>query len=101
MACGEETLESIAQPVTHSWDSANVFGAWIMDPLPPAGDERKIYIMPGHANPSKVVMYSDYADLSGNRKKNIISLPTGWGGTGHLVYNGTIYYAQYNTGKVI
>ncbi|XP_014680124.1 PREDICTED: noelin-like, partial [Priapulus caudatus] len=101
-SCNEETLGGILQPITHAWESAAAqkYGAWMMDPLPPTGDETKIYVLGGYTNARALWMYGNYADFVTRRRKTVITLPTGVGGTGHVIYNGTIYYPQYNTAKV-
>ncbi|XP_014679684.1 PREDICTED: LOW QUALITY PROTEIN: noelin-2-like [Priapulus caudatus] len=72
----------------------------MMDPLPPTGDETKIYVLGGYASIRALWMYGSYADFVTRRRKTIITLPIGVAGTGHVIYNGTIYYPQYNTAKV-
>ncbi|XP_014680385.1 PREDICTED: noelin-like, partial [Priapulus caudatus] len=95
----DQTLGGILQPMTHAFESAQKYGAWMMDPLPPTVDETKIYVLGGHSNAKALWMYGSYADFVTRRFKTVIALPTGVGGTGHVIYNGTIYYPQYNTAK--
>ena len=91
------------------------FGAWFMDP---ASKEDKIWVMENFFKTKKFAEYNSVSDLLGtkiknyiliasyyiwfpknvfnlwiaNRQARTIKLKDAWGGTGHVVYNNSLYY---------
>jgi len=74
------------------------FGAWFMDP---ASKEDKIWVMENFFKTKKFAEYNSISDLLANRQARTIKLKDAWGGTGHVVYNNSLYYNKYNSSMLI
>ncbi|XP_028649732.1 olfactomedin-like protein 1 [Erpetoichthys calabaricus] len=68
--------------------SGDTQGSWMKDP---AKDSPKIYFLSGSKNDMFMEFSNMKAFTEGNAAKNI-TLPFPWQGTGHVVYNGFLYF---------
>ncbi|KAI4904612.1 hypothetical protein NFI96_005737, partial [Prochilodus magdalenae] len=76
--------------------AGDVTGSWMKDPT--KGSSR-IYFFSGPRNSTllEFVSLKAFTDTNWTRKAEIITLPLPWQGTGHVVYNGFIYYHHADT----
>ncbi|XP_017537198.1 olfactomedin-like protein 1 [Pygocentrus nattereri] len=76
--------------------AGDLTGSWMKDST--KGSSR-IYFFSGSRNSTllEFVSLKAFTDTNWTRKAEIISLPLAWQGTGHVVYNGFMYYHHANT----
>jgi hypothetical protein len=90
--CGCD-LVSVDIP-NHYVTSGGTHGAWMQDPLETLG-ENLVWELPAFADIHVVTQFSDLASMT-DRTGDIYLLDDGWDGTGHVVYDGYLYYNQSN-----
>lgn len=80
--------------------AGDVNGAWMKDPTKGSA---KIYFFSGDRNGTILAFNSlkAFTDTNSTKKMEIISLPFPWHGTGHVVYNGFVYYHHADTNNEI
>lgn len=74
------------------------YGAWFMDSE--SSDDR-VWVMEHFFKNKKIFEYNSLSDLLANRKSRTIDVKDAWGGTGHVVYNNSLYYNKFNTSIMI
>nr|XP_055049106.1 olfactomedin-like protein 3 isoform X2 [Misgurnus anguillicaudatus] len=76
--------------------AGDIAGSWMKDPTKGSS---KIYFFSGTKN-STLLAYASlktFTDTNSTKKTEVIHLPFPWHGTGHVVYNGFVYYHRADT----
>ncbi|KAI1886528.1 hypothetical protein AGOR_G00196680 [Albula goreensis] len=76
------------------------FGSWMTDTMIPSSDNR-VWSMDGYLKGRRVLEYRTLSDFM--KGQNFVQhlLPHPWAGTGHVVYNGSLYYNKYQSNIII
>lgn len=74
------------------------FGAWFTDPL---ADDERIWTMEHFFKTKQFQEFASVSDLIAHRVSKTHKLPVPWGGTGHIAYNGSLYFNRFNTSTII
>lgn len=71
-------------------------GSWFKDP---STGSSKVYFLNGLRNDTLLVFPSlkSFTEGSGRHSPKVVKLPSHWQGTGHVVYNGFLYYHKADT----
>ncbi|XP_020384732.1 noelin-2-like isoform X1 [Stegostoma tigrinum] len=97
LGCGK--LTGISNPFTVR-ASGSRFGAWMTDTLA-SSTENRLWYMDGYLNGRTVREFRSFNDFVKGEKFVIYRLPHPWAGTGHVVFNGSLYYNKYQSNIVI
>ncbi|KAG7279544.1 hypothetical protein CRUP_034645 [Coryphaenoides rupestris] len=97
LGCGRLTWVSI--PITVR-ASGSRFGSWMTDAMIPSSDSR-VWSMDGYYKGRRVLEYRTMGDFT--KGQNFVQhlLPHPWAGTGHVVYNGSLYYNKHQTNILV
>jgi len=98
---GEATCGKIAMvgdPVT--WKkSGRMFGYWGRDAA--RANQTNLFIMEHFYRNTQIVEYARMVDFIKDKPSNNYTVPYNWAGTGHVIYDGSVYYNKFNTSVVI
>uniref|UniRef100_A0AAZ3P498 Olfactomedin-like domain-containing protein n=1 Tax=Oncorhynchus tshawytscha TaxID=74940 RepID=A0AAZ3P498_ONCTS len=97
LTCGK--LMKITGPVTIK-TSGTRFGAWMTDPQASQRNNR-VWYMDSYTNSKIVREYKTMEDFVANVVSRTYNLPFKWEGTGHVVYNGSLYYNKYQSNIIV
>ncbi|KAG9278987.1 noelin-2a isoform X1 [Astyanax mexicanus] len=97
LGCGK--LTGVSNPITIR-ASGSRFGSWMTDTMIPSSDNR-VWSMDGYLKGRRVLEYRTLGDFM--KGQNFVQhlLPHPWAGTGHVVYNGSLYYNKYQSNILI
>ncbi|KAK3532157.1 hypothetical protein QTP86_009027 [Hemibagrus guttatus] len=97
VGCGK--LTGVSNPITIR-ASGSRFGSWMTDTMIPSSDNR-VWSMDGYFKGRRVLEYRTLNDFM--KGQNFVQhlLPHPWAGTGHVVYNGSLYYNKYQSNILI
>ncbi|CAG5897929.1 unnamed protein product [Menidia menidia] len=97
LGCGK--LTGVSNPITVR-ASGSRFGSWMTDTMIPSSDNR-VWSMDGYFKGRRVLEYRTMNDFM--KGQNFVQhlLPHPWAGTGHVVYNGSLYYNKYQSNIII
>uniref|UniRef100_A0A7N8WJT9 Noelin-2-like n=1 Tax=Mastacembelus armatus TaxID=205130 RepID=A0A7N8WJT9_9TELE len=93
LGCGR--LTAVSSPITVR-ASGSRFGSWMTDTMIPSSDSR-VWSMDGYYKGRRVLEYRTMGDFT--KGQNFVQhlLPHPWAGTGHVVYNGSLYYNKHQS----
>ncbi|XP_052355324.1 noelin-3-like isoform X2 [Oncorhynchus keta] len=97
LTCGK--LMKITGPVTIK-TSGTRFGAWMTDPQASQRNNR-VWYMDSYTNSKIVREYKTMDDFVANVVSRTYNLPFKWEGTGHVAYNGSLYYNKYQSNIIV
>ncbi|XP_067115910.1 noelin-2-like [Osmerus mordax] len=97
LGCGH--LTDISAPVTVRV-SGSRFGAWMTDGMMLSSDTR-VWSMDGYVNGKRVLEFRNMEDFLHGRSLTQHLLPYPWSGTGHVVYNGSLYYNKHHSNILV
>ncbi|KAK7160972.1 hypothetical protein R3I94_003826 [Phoxinus phoxinus] len=97
LGCGR--LTGISAPLTVR-SSGSRFGSWMMDTMIDSSDNR-VWVMDGYLKGRRLVEYQSLYDFANGQNFIIHHLPHPWAGTGHVVYNGSLYYTKHHSNVLI
>ncbi|KAM6940849.1 noelin-2-like [Lycodopsis pacificus] len=97
LGCGR--LTAVSTPITVR-ASGSRFGSWMTDAMIPSSDSR-VWSMDGYYKGRRVLEYRTMGDFT--KGQNFVQhlLPHPWAGTGHVVYNGSLYYNKHQSNILI
>uniref|UniRef100_A0A8C8DV06 Olfactomedin 2 n=1 Tax=Oryzias sinensis TaxID=183150 RepID=A0A8C8DV06_9TELE len=95
--CGR--LTAVSNPITVR-ASGSRFGSWMTDAMIPSSDSR-VWSMDGYYKGRRVLEYRTMGDFT--KGQNFVQhlLPHPWAGTGHVVYNGSLYYNKHQSNILV
>nr|XP_055059998.1 noelin-2b [Misgurnus anguillicaudatus] len=97
LGCGR--LTGISAPLTVR-SLGSRFGSWMMDSLIDSSDSR-VWVMEGYFKGKRLVEYQSLSDFADGQNFIIHHLPQPWSGTGHVVYNGSLYYNKHHSNVLV
>uniref|UniRef100_A0A3Q4ME52 Olfactomedin 2b n=1 Tax=Neolamprologus brichardi TaxID=32507 RepID=A0A3Q4ME52_NEOBR len=97
LGCGR--LTAVSNPITVR-ASGSRFGSWMTDAMIPSSDSR-VWSMDGYYKGRRVLEYRTMGDFT--KGQNFVQhlLPHPWAGTGHVVYNGSLYYNKHQSNILV
>ncbi|XP_023190040.1 noelin-2-like isoform X1 [Xiphophorus maculatus] len=97
LGCGR--LTAVSNPITVK-SSGSRFGSWMTDAMIPSSDSR-VWSMDGYYKGRRVLEYRTMGDFT--KGQNFVQhlLPHPWAGTGHVVYNGSLYYNKHQSNILV
>src|SRR6478736_7451615 len=78
--------------------NSSTWGTWMQDPLQP--NSEKVWVIPGY-NLNMVYEYSSMADLHAGNISKTYTLPFAFAGTGHVIYDGSLYFNKNGTNNLV
>ncbi|XP_028828111.1 noelin-2-like isoform X2 [Denticeps clupeoides] len=97
LGCGR--LTGISNPITVR-ASGSRFGSWMTDAMIPSSDNR-VWSMDGYFKGRRVLEYRTLGDFTKGQNFVVHLLPHPWAGTGHVVYNGSLYYNKHQSNIIV
>uniref|UniRef100_A0A3Q2NW95 Olfactomedin 2b n=1 Tax=Fundulus heteroclitus TaxID=8078 RepID=A0A3Q2NW95_FUNHE len=97
LGCGR--LTAVSNPITVR-ASGSRFGSWMTDAMIPSSESR-VWSMDGYYKGRRVLEYRTMGDFT--KGQNFVQhlLPHPWAGTGHVVYNGSLYYNKHQSNILV
>ncbi|XP_035685515.1 noelin-2-like [Branchiostoma floridae] len=92
------TLTSVGEPEVMLQHS-ELYGAWMTDPVGTTCTDN-VWFMSGYKGNS-VPEYSTVWDFQSGWACTPYTLPQYWAGTGHVMYNGSVYYTKFNSRTMV
>ncbi|KAG7214867.1 hypothetical protein INR49_005135 [Caranx melampygus] len=76
--------------------AGDVYGSWFKDP---SAQSEKVYLLSGIRNNTllEYVSLQSFTERTTTPPAKVLQLPAEWQGTGHVVYNGFLYYHKADT----
>ncbi|NXW61302.1 NOE2 protein, partial [Eurystomus gularis] len=93
LGCGK--LTGVSNPITIR-ASGSRFGSWMTDTMTPSADSR-VWYMDGYYKGRRVLEFRTLNDFMTGQNFVQHLLPHPWAGTGHVVFNGSLYYNKYQS----
>ncbi|XP_042658798.1 noelin-2 isoform X1 [Tyto alba] len=93
LGCGK--LTGVSNPITIR-ASGSRFGSWMTDTMTPSADSR-VWYMDGYYKGRRVLEFRTLNDFVTGQNFVQHLLPHPWAGTGHVVFNGSLYYNKYQS----
>ncbi|NP_998425.2 noelin-2b precursor [Danio rerio] len=97
LGCGQ--LISISAPLTVR-SSGSRFGSWMMETSIESSDNR-VWVMDGYLKGRRVLEYPSLQDFASGQNYIVHHLPHAWAGTGHVVFNGSLYYSKHQSSVLV
>ncbi|NXF76726.1 NOE2 protein, partial [Sclerurus mexicanus] len=93
LGCGK--LTGVSNPITIR-ASGSRFGSWMTDTVTPSSDSR-VWYMDGYSRGRRVLEFRSLADFAAGQNFVQHLLPQPWAGTGHVVFNGSLFYNKFRS----
>ncbi|XP_062245229.1 olfactomedin-like protein 3 [Platichthys flesus] len=76
--------------------AGDTHGSWFKDP---SGQSAKVYLLSGVRNDTllEYVSLQSFSERTTSSSAKVVKLPSHWQGTGHVVYNGFLYFHKADT----
>ncbi|NWV19279.1 NOE2 protein, partial [Origma solitaria] len=97
LGCGK--LTGVSNPITVR-ASGSRFGSWMTDTMTPSADSR-VWYMDGYYKGCRVLEFRTLSDFVSGQNFVQHLLPHPWAGTGHVVFNGSLYYNKFQSNLVV
>ncbi|XP_077643876.1 noelin-2 [Lonchura striata] len=97
LGCGK--LTGVSSPVTVR-ASGSRFGSWMTDTVTPSADSR-VWYMDGYYKGRRVLEFRSLGDFASGQNFVQHLLPHPWAGTGHVVFNGSLYYNKFQSNVAV
>ncbi|KAF1593513.1 Noelin-2, partial [Eudyptes moseleyi] len=97
LGCGK--LTGVSNPITIR-ASGSRFGSWMTDTMTPSTDSR-VWYMDGYYKGRRVLEFRTLNDFVTGQNFVQHLLPHPWAGTGHVVFNGSLYYNKYQSNVAV
>ncbi|NWZ17643.1 NOE2 protein, partial [Agelaius phoeniceus] len=97
LGCGK--LTGVSNPITIR-ASGSRFGSWMTDTMTPSTDSR-VWYMDGYYKGRRVLEFRSLSDFVSGQNFVQHLLPHPWAGTGHVVFNGSLYYNKFQSNVAV
>ncbi|XP_030921271.1 noelin-2, partial [Geospiza fortis] len=97
LGCGK--LTGVSNPITIR-ASGSRFGSWMTDTMTPSTDSR-VWYMDGYYKGRRVLEFRSLSDFVSGQNFVQPLLPHPWAGTGHVVFNGSLYYNKFQSNVAV
>ncbi|XP_027528360.1 noelin-2, partial [Neopelma chrysocephalum] len=97
LGCGK--LTGVSNPITIR-ASGSRFGSWMTDTMSPSSDSR-VWYMDGYYKGRRVLEFRSLEDFVAGQNFVQHLLPHPWAGTGHVVFNGSLFYNKYQSNVAV
>ncbi|NXK43244.1 NOE2 protein, partial [Piprites chloris] len=97
LGCGK--LTGVSNPITIR-ASGSRFGSWMTDTMTPSADSR-VWYMDGYYKGRRVLEFRTLDDFVAGQNFVQHLLPHPWAGTGHVVFNGSLFYNKYQSNVAV
>merc|ERR1712157_707528 len=95
MQCGYVKSIGLPEPIAKT---RKIFGAIMQDPV---GLTDSVWLIENFQKNWFVEEYASIKDLQSKRLRRKIKLPYYFGGTGHAVYNNSLYFNKFNSTIIV
>ncbi|KAL1228088.1 Olfactomedin-like protein 2B [Trichinella pseudospiralis] len=92
-------LQRFGKPIFHA-HAKTYYGAWMKDPFPRRYEDFKKRWLTQHFYGNSLYEFENEADLRREKVSRIVDLPYMYDGTGHVIYNGSLFYQRAGTPKI-